>query len=107
MGKNIGKNIGKNLSSKSSQKLLDHARQSATDALKIASKIAFQKTKEATGELIGNTFADKIIKASRTLSQNNSGTVESETENTRFDREIPEERCISPEKRQQILNVII
>ena len=52
MARNIGKNTSKNLSSKSSQKLLDHAGHSATDALKTVSKRAFQKTAEATGDLI-------------------------------------------------------
>ena len=62
VGKNIGKNISKNLSSKYSQKLLDHAEQSATDSFKTASKIIFQKTAEATSDVIGNKTADKITK---------------------------------------------
>ena len=66
MRNNIGKNIMKNLSGKYRQKLLDHAKQSATDALKTASKIQIHKTAEATGNLIGNEIADKIINVSRT-----------------------------------------
>ena len=66
MRNNIGKNIMKNLSGKYRQKLLDHAKQSATDALKTASKIQIHKTAEATGNLIGNKIADKIINVSRT-----------------------------------------
>ena len=65
--KNSGNTISKNLSSKYSQKLLDHAKQSATDALKNSSKRAIQKTVEATGDLIGNKFADKITRISKTL----------------------------------------
>ena len=65
MSNNIGKNIMKNLSGKYRQKLLDHAKQSATDALKTASKIQIHKTAEATGNLIGNKIADKIINVSR------------------------------------------
>ena len=56
--------------------------------------------------MIGNKITDKITKMSRRSPQNNSETVESEIENTKFDREIPRERYISPEKRQQI-NIII
>ena len=66
MRNNIGKNIMKNLSGKYRQKLLDHAKQSATDPLKTASKIQIHKTAEATGNLIGNKIADKIINVSRT-----------------------------------------
>ena len=48
-----------------SQKLLDHAKQSATDVFKTASKRAIQKTAEATGDLIGNKIASKIMKVSK------------------------------------------
>ena len=97
MGKNIGKNKSKNLSSKYSQKLLHHAKQSATDALKTASKRAIHKTAEATGDFIGNKIANKISKKSL---QNTSETVDCETE-------IPKERYISPEERQQYNNTIM
>ena len=62
MIKNIGKNISENLSGKYRQKLIDHPKQSATDALKTCSKKAIQKTTKATGDLIGNNFADIILK---------------------------------------------
>ena len=42
----------------------------------------------------------KFFKASNNWPQNKSETVESETVNIECDREIPRERCISPEKRQ-------
>ena len=71
MGKNVGKNISKNLSSKYSPKLLDHAKQSGTGVLKTASKTAFQKTAEATGNLIRN----KIAKITKTSPKNNQETV--------------------------------
>ena len=90
MGKNISKIISKDVSSKYSQKLVDHAKQSATYALKTASKRSIQKATEANGDLIGN----KITKKSP---QDNSETVESETE-------IPKERYISPEERQRIID---
>ena len=52
--------IAKNLNNKYGQKLADSAKKSATDALKIASKRAIQKTAKATGDLVGNTIANKI-----------------------------------------------
>ena len=57
MFENVAKNISKNLSVKYSQKLLDHAKQSATDVLKTSKRI-FQKTAEATENLIGNKIAN-------------------------------------------------
>ena len=65
MGENIGKNISKNLIGKYGQKSLDHAKQSATDAIKTCSKRVIQKTAEATGDLIGNKTANRIIKLSK------------------------------------------
>ena len=102
--KNICKNISKNLNGKYSQKLLDHAKQSATDALKTASKRAIQKTDEATSDLIGNKFADKITKMPRISPQNSSETIANEAENIEHEKEIPKRRYISPEERQKIIN---
>ena len=45
------------------------------DVLKTASKRAIRKTAEATGDLIGNAIADKIMKSSKTSQQNNSETI--------------------------------
>ena len=67
MGRYIGKNISKNLIGKYSQKLLDHAKKSAIDALKTTSKRVIQKTAEATGDLIGNTIANRMTKVSKKL----------------------------------------
>ena len=53
--------MGTHLSNKYSQKLLDTAKKSTTDTIKTASKRAIQKTAEATGDLIGNKIADKIV----------------------------------------------
>ena len=104
MSKNIGENISKNLTDKYSlgmlairQKLLDHAKQSATDAFKTASKRAIQKTTQATDDLIGNKTINKITKAHQKLQDNNSETVINDP-----DKEIPKERYISPEERQEI-----
>ena len=50
-------------------------------------------TAEATGDLIGNKIADKITKGSK----NNLDKAKNEIE-------MPKERYISPEKRQQIID---
>ena len=63
---------------------------------------AIQKTAEATSDLIRNEVTDKITKVSKTSRQNSLETVESETRSIEFDREMPRERYISPEKRQKI-----
>ena len=45
------------------------------------------------------------MKISKASPQNSSETVKSETgKKTRFDRKIPKERYISPEKRQKIID---
>ena len=88
----FAKNIGKNLIDKYSQKLLDSAKKSTTDPLNTASKRAFQKTEEATGDLIGNKIVDKMTKAS---SQNNLNRAEAE---------ITKERYISPPKRLKFID---
>ena len=94
----FAKNMGKNLSSKYGQKPLDRDKKSTADAIKTASKRAIQKTAEETGNLSRNKIADKITSLSKKSSkelQNNEANDESET---------PEERYISPEKRQQIID---
>ena len=90
MGKNIGKYISKNVSGKYGQKLCDHAQKSVPDALKTSSKRDIQKTAEATSDLIGNKIANKITKLSKNW----------ETDTNTHDKEIPKERYIFPEERQ-------
>ena len=84
---------------KYSQKRLDYARESATDAFETASKRAIQKTAEATGDLVGNKIADRITEISKNSQQNNLETITNKN-----DKEIPEERYISPEERQKIID---
>ena len=91
--KNISKNIIKILSGEYSQKPLDHAKQSATDVFKTASKRAIQKTAQATTDLISKKIANKITRVSK-----NSEIVTDE-----HNKEIPKERYVSPEERQQII----
>ena len=90
MVKNIDRNTSKSLNSKYSQKLLDHAKQSARDAFKASSKRFIQKSAEATGNLIGNKIADKIITVSKMSPKNNS---------EKNEEEILREKYISPELR--------
>ena len=61
----FAKTIGKSLSNKYGQKPLDSAKKATTDAIQTASERAFQKTAEATGDLIGNKIADKITSVSK------------------------------------------
>ena len=76
IGKHIGEKISKNLSGKYSQNLLGHAKQSATDDFKTTSKRVIQKIAEATGDLIGNKIANRIMRILRSSMQNNSETTE-------------------------------
>ena len=89
--------FSKELSNKYSQKLLDSAKKFITDAIKTASKRSIQKTAEAAGDSIGNKVADKITNASK-----KSKELHSEKEEA--NNEIPKERYVSPEKRQQIID---
>ena len=50
-------------------------------------------------DLIGNQSADEIILVSRTSSQNSSKTVKND-----YDKEIPNEKYISPEERQKVID---
>ena len=92
------KKRGAQLNCKYGKKFLDSAKKSTTNAIKTPSKRAIQKTAELAGDLIGNKIADKVAnvsKKSSTRSQNNEDNDE---------LEIPKERYVSPEKRQQILD---
>ena len=62
---------------------------------------AIQKTAEATGNLFGNKITNKITKASKELHSKNS---KNPLNTDRNETEIPKERYISPEKRQQIID---
>ena len=99
MSKSIGKDISKNLSGKYSQKLLDHAKQSATDVLKTSPKRVIQKTTETAVNLIGNKFADKITKGSKSSPQNSLEIVQNEN-----DKETTKPRYVTPEKMQKTID---
>ena len=96
----FAKNMGKNVRNKCCQKLLYSAKKSTTDAIKTASKGAIKKTAEATGDLIGNKFSEKITIVSKKSAkglQNNESEVD-------VKRVTPKKRYISPEERQQIID---
>ena len=97
----FAKNIGKNISSTYSQKLVDSSRKSATDAIKTASKRAIQKTTEAAGDLSGNKIADKITISSKTSPKE---FYSKESLSNEANNEIPKERYISQQERQQIVD---
>ena len=97
----FAKNIGKNISSKYSQKLVGNAKKSATDAIKTASKIAILKTAEATGDLIGNKIADKNTSTSK---KSIKELHDKELPSNEANNEIPKERYISPQERQQTID---
>ena len=87
--------FAKNLNNKYGQKLVDFATKSATDAFKIAGKRAFQKTAEATEDLIGNKIADKVTSYSKKLAN--------EPHANDVSNEIQKERYISPQEREKIM----
>ena len=72
------------------KKLMDTATKTGIDVAKTASKRVFQKTAEATGDLIRNKIADKITSLGKTKSK----------EKEKEEQEI----YIPPEKRQQIID---
>ena len=97
--KNLGTHatkVAKNLNNKYGQKVADSAKKSATDPFKIVSKRAIQKTAEATGDLVGNTIANKITSISKKPTSEPHPNVVS--------NEIPKERDISPLERQKIID---
>ena len=93
----FAENIGKDIGNKYSQKPLDSAKKSATDAIKTASKKSIQKTAEATGDKI----ADKITSTSKKSSMD---LHLKELPSNKANNEIPKERYISPQERQQIID---
>ena len=60
----------------------------------------YQKTAEATGDMIGNKIANKITTVSRSSPQNNSEAITNE-----HDKIIPKERYIFQKKDRKILMI--
>ena len=88
--------VAEKLNDKYGQKLADSAKKSATDVFKITSKRAIQKTAEATGDLVGNKIADKITSYSKNPAN--------EPHSNDVSNEIPKERYISPQEKQNIID---
>ena len=98
----FAKNMGRHANKVAGQKLLDNAKKPTTGAIKAASKRAFQKTTEATGDLISNKIVDKITSVSNKKSMKelpNDETKEGGAEITTYKK-----RYVSPEERQQIID---
>ena len=94
--------VAKSMKNKHSQKLRDSAKKSTTDAIKTASKRTIHKTAEATGDLIGNKNADKVTNISKSPNELHSVELHSNTDENEI--EIPKQRYIPPEKREQIID---
>ena len=58
-----------------------------------------QKTAKATDDLTGNKIGDRITKVSQNSQQNNSEPVSNEN-----DKELPKERYISLEEKQNVID---
>ena len=69
--------------------------------LKNVSKRVIQKAAEGTGHLTGNKIADKI-----TSKKSISKKLSIEFHSLETNNEIPNERYMSPEKRQQVIDVL-
>ena len=95
----FSKSMGTKLSSKYGEKPLKSANKSTIDAIKIASNRAIQKKAEATGDLIGNKFADKIT----SVSKKSSAKLRSQNNEANDESEAPKQRYISPEKKNKLL----
>ena len=90
--------FARSMSNKYRKKLLDTAKKSAKDAIKTASKRVIQKTVGATGDLVGNTIADKITSDSK------KSTKELPTIDEVEELKTHKKRYISPKERQQIID---
>ena len=86
---------GTSFNSKYGKKLTDTAIKTGKDFATIAGKKIVHKSAEATGDLVGNKFADKItsMREPRRKKEKDEKNIMEETQ----------EICIPPEKRKQII----
>ena len=96
--------VAKNVSNNYGQKLLDSAKISTTDAIKTTSKRAIQKTAEATGDLVGNSIADKITSVSSELRSTKNDGANSETEIPKKDTYLQKICTIEYHKKENLLD---
>ena len=75
------------------KKILDSSLSAGKDFAKIAGKKVLTKSAEATGDLIGNKIANRIIKSTRNKKQKEDERIMEENQ----------ELIIPPEKREQII----
>ena len=77
--------------------MLNNLQQTLKQQIKLLQKESFNKTAEATDDLIGNKIANRITKVSKNSQQNNSETVTNEHD---------KEKCVPPEVRQEIVDEV-
>ena len=99
IGNKYGKKIfdvSKSMKNKYHKKILDNSLSVGKDFAKIAGKKVLTKSAEATGDLIGNKIADRIIKSARNKEQKEDDRIMEETQ----------EIIIPAEKREQIIRYL-
>ena len=84
--------FARNFSDKYSKSLMDKGIDVSKKFAKTAGKKILKETAKATGDLIGNKIADKIICASK------------KSQSDEVNNEIPKERYISPKERQKMID---
>ena len=85
--------VGKSMKKKYGKKILDNSLSAGKNFAKIAGKKVLTISAEATGDLIGNTIADRITKRTRNKAQKENNRIMEETQ----------ELIIPLEKREQII----
>ena len=85
--------FARNIGNKYGKKIFDNSLSASKDFAKIAGKKILTKSAEATGDLIGNETANRIIKSARNKEQKEDDRIIEETQ----------EIIIPPEKREQII----
>ena len=85
--------VGKSMKKKYGKRKLDNNLSAGKDFAKIAGKKVLTKSAEATGDLIGNKIADRIIKSAKNKEQKEDDRIMEEAQ----------EIIIPPEKREQII----
>ena len=98
---------GTNFNSKYGKKLTDTAIKTGKDLTTIAGKKIVHKSAEATGDLVGNKIADKIISMGRSKELGPAVKPRSKKEKDETNiMEETQETYIPPEKRKQIIKVL-
>ena len=85
--------LSRKVGDKYGKKLMDTATKTGIDAARTASKRVVQKMAEVTGDLIGNIIADKITSIGKPKEKEKAKEIE--------------EIYISPEKRQQLIKIVL